>query len=55
MDTDHEFSYRLVFIDGTWAKTNMTRTHGRARRGGRLVAKVPHGGLVYQERRDGNI
>jgi transposase len=34
---------RLVFIDETWAKTNMTRTHGRARRGERLVAKVPHG------------
>jgi hypothetical protein len=34
---------RLVFIDETWAKTNMTRTHGRAPRGKRLVAKVPHG------------
>jgi hypothetical protein len=34
---------RLVFIDETWAKTNMTRTHGRARRGERLVAKAPHG------------
>jgi transposase len=34
---------RLVFIDETWAKTNMTRRHGRARRGTRLVAKVPHG------------
>src|ERR1700739_2937671 len=34
---------RLVFIDETWAKTNMTRRHGRARRGRRLVAKVPHG------------
>lgn len=34
---------RLVFIDETWAKTNMTRTHGRAARGQRLVAKVPHG------------
>jgi transposase len=34
---------RLVFIDETWAKTNMTRTHGRALRGERLVAKVPHG------------
>jgi transposase len=32
-----------VFIDETWAKTNMTRTHGRAPRGERLVAKVPHG------------
>jgi transposase len=34
---------RLVFIDETWAKTNMTRRHGRCRRGARLVAKVPHG------------
>jgi transposase len=34
---------RLVFIDETWAKTNMTRTHGRCPRGQRLVAKVPHG------------
>jgi transposase len=32
-----------VFIDETWAKTNMTRRHGRCRRGARLVAKVPHG------------
>ena len=34
---------RLVFIDETWAKTNMTRTHGRCPKGQRLVAKVPHG------------
>jgi transposase len=34
---------RLVFIDETWAKTNMTRRHGRCCRGARLVAKVPHG------------
>ena len=34
---------RLVFIDETWAKTNMTRTHGRCAKGQRLVAKVPHG------------
>ena len=34
---------RLVFIDETWAKTNMTRRHGRCRRGARLVAKVPQG------------
>ena len=27
---------RLVFIDETWAKTNMARTHGRAPRGQRL-------------------
>ena len=33
---------RLVFIDETWAKTNMTRTHGRCAQGQRLVAKVPH-------------
>ena len=32
-----------MFIDETWAKTNMTRTHGWARRGDRLVDKVPHG------------
>jgi len=32
-----------VFIDETWAKTNMTRTHGRAMRGARLKAKVPYG------------
>ena len=34
---------RLVFIDETWAKTNMTRTHGWTRRGAPLLAKVPHG------------
>lgn len=34
---------RLVFIDETWAKTNMTRTRGWYRRGRPLVAKVPHG------------
>jgi len=34
---------RLVFIDETWAKTNMTRTHGRCARGARLVDRVPHG------------
>ena len=34
---------RLVFIDETWAKTNMTRTHGWRRRGAPLRAKVPHG------------
>ena len=36
-------SGRLIFIDETWAKTNMTRLRGRAPRGERLVAKVPHG------------
>ena len=34
---------RLVFIDETWAKTNMTRTHGWCSRGQRLIAKAPHG------------
>lgn len=34
---------RLVFIDETWAKTNMTRLRGRSLKGTRLVARVPHG------------
>ncbi len=34
---------RLVFIDETAAKTNLTRTHGYAPRGERLVASVPYG------------
>ena len=34
---------RLVFIDETWTKTNMARTRGRAPKGQRLVAYVPHG------------
>ena len=34
---------RLVFIDETWAKTNMTRLRGWAPRGRKLLAKVPHG------------
>jgi hypothetical protein len=33
----------MVFIDETWAKTNMTRTHGWATRGEALIDKVPHG------------
>jgi hypothetical protein len=32
-----------VFIDETWASTNMARRYGRARRGERLRAAVPHG------------
>ena len=32
-----------MFIDETWPTTNMARRHGRARRGQRLVAAVPHG------------
>jgi transposase len=34
---------RLVFIDETWTSTNMARTHGRAPRGERLRAAIPHG------------
>jgi hypothetical protein len=33
----------LLFIDETWAKTNMTRLHGRCAKGKRLIAKVPRG------------
>ena len=40
LDLDPE---RLVFIDETWASTNMARTHGRALRGQRLRAPVPFG------------
>lgn len=34
---------RIVFIDETWAKTNMTRTYGRSPLGTRLVEKTPCG------------
>jgi transposase len=34
---------QLVFIDETWASTNMARRHGRCRRGTRLRVGVPHG------------
>ena len=37
-DPDH-----LVFVDETWASTNMTRVHGRCPVGQRLVMDVPHG------------
>ena len=33
---------QLVFIDETWAKKNMMRTHGRCRRGERLRMAAPH-------------
>jgi transposase len=33
----------LVFIDETWAKTNMTRLRGWALRGRKLLAKAPQG------------
>lgn len=34
---------RLVFIDETWAKTNMAPIHGWGNKGERLKAFVPHG------------
>jgi transposase len=34
---------RLIFVDETWSKTNMTRPRGRAPVGERLIEKVPHG------------
>ena len=34
---------RLVFLDETWARTNMARRYGRAPRGERVVAAIPHG------------
>jgi transposase len=34
---------RLVFIDETWTRTNMTSLRGWAPRGSRLIAKVPDG------------
>jgi DDE superfamily endonuclease len=34
---------RLVFVDETWASTNMTRRYGRSPRGERLRMSVPHG------------
>jgi transposase len=36
-------SRRIIFIDETWTKTNMTRLHGRCAVGERLIDKVPHG------------
>lgn len=34
---------QMVFIDETWAKTNMTRTYGRAGSGDRVVEHIPGG------------
>jgi transposase len=34
---------RLVFVDESWASTNMARRYGRAPRGERLRMSVPHG------------
>lgn len=40
LDLDPE---KLVFIDETWTTTNMARKNGRASKGERLRAGVPHG------------
>ena len=40
LDLDPE---RLIFIDETWTSTNMARLRGRAPRGERLRAGIPHG------------
>ena len=40
LDLDPE---QLIFIDETWASTNMAVRYGRAPRGERLRASVPHG------------
>jgi len=34
---------QLVFLDETWASTNMARRYGRCPKGQRLVSAVPHG------------
>jgi transposase len=40
LDLDPE---KLVFIDETWASTNMARRYGRAPKGERLRAAIPYG------------
>ncbi len=40
---EHVDVKKLVFLDETWAKTNMTPTHGRAEIGKRVIDFVPHG------------
>ena len=42
--------HRLVFIDETWASTNMARRYGRAPRGQRLRAGVPGPGDLHRRR-----
>lgn len=51
---------RLVFIDETWIKTNMTRLRGWSKLGQRLIGKAPYGHwktltLVAALRHDGVI
>jgi hypothetical protein len=33
----------MIFLDETWAKTNMTRLRGRSLRGERVIDRTPHG------------
>lgn len=40
--------HRLVFIDETSTKTNMTRMYGRAPKGERLIADAPYGHWINQ-------
>jgi hypothetical protein len=39
----------LVFLDETWATTNMARRYGRAPRGERLIAGVPQRALDHYD------
>ena len=34
---------QVVFIDDTWAKTNMTRTYGQSQQGTRVIQRIPDG------------
>ena len=43
LDLDPERLVRLVFIDETSASTKMARLYGRAPKGVRCLAAVPHG------------
>ena len=43
MRVAHVAASRLVFLDETGAKTNMSRAYGRARKGQRVVDYAPHG------------
>lgn len=40
---EHIDPTQVVFIDETWAKTNMTRRYGRSLLGSRVVEKTPYG------------
>jgi hypothetical protein len=42
-DAEKPCPQRLVFIDETWASTNMTPRYGRCERGKRPIAHTPFG------------